>query len=312
MVDTLLSTASLRPRTGADSRGDVRRRTTGPQHYRVDGRETDETTVSHEGMVASRSRVSRRTSTESPHPRCVTLAFRNLCVLLEGRRSKHGLSTNDSTRIYRHTEQAQRSLVGSYDCRSQERHEEPHSTVWIVVQGRLLRCALEHLRHLSVRESLALDPDKKATEKARTFTDIVCNDFKFSSGTHADLRSQPDSPDGPEPRHHHGKNFSRASSAESGTTSSGAKLETKSTAEPTVIPSATKMKNTTSVVPNTNEPEHITITDETLDNQSHDMETDDNATYVLVPETQPNSATHTSQDLPQSAFFTAASNSWQT
>ena len=121
--------------------------------------------------------------------------------------SKHGFSTNDSTRIYRHTEQAQRSLVGSYDCRSQERHEEPHSTVWwIVVQGRLLRCALEHLRHLSERESLALDPDKKATEKARTFTDIV-NDFKFSSGTHADLRSQPDSPDGSEPRHHHGKIF---------------------------------------------------------------------------------------------------------
>ena len=44
--------------------------------------------------------------------------------------------------------------------RSQEQHEEAHGTVWIVVQGRLLRCALEHLRHLSERESLSIDRDK--------------------------------------------------------------------------------------------------------------------------------------------------------
>ena len=41
--------------------------------------------------------------------------------------------------------------------RSQEQHEEAHGTAWIVVQGRLLRCALEHLRHLSERESLSID-----------------------------------------------------------------------------------------------------------------------------------------------------------
>ena len=38
--------------------------------------------------------------------------------------------------------------------RSQERHEEAHGTVWTVVPGRLLRCALEHLRHLSERRVL--------------------------------------------------------------------------------------------------------------------------------------------------------------
>ena len=41
--------------------------------------------------------------------------------------------------------------------RSQEQHEEAHGTVWIVVQGRLLRCAAGHLRHLSEGESLSID-----------------------------------------------------------------------------------------------------------------------------------------------------------
>ena len=62
--------------------------------------------------------------------------------------------------------------------RSQEQHEEGHGTVWIVVQGRLLRCAPEHLRHLSERESLSIDRDKGDKDKARTFTDIV-QDFRM-------------------------------------------------------------------------------------------------------------------------------------
>ena len=52
--------------------------------------------------------------------------------------------------------------------RSQEQPDEAHGTVWIVVQGRLLRCALEHSRHLSERESLSIDRDKGDREKART------------------------------------------------------------------------------------------------------------------------------------------------
>ena len=70
--------------------------------------------------------------------------------------------------------------------RSQEQHEEAHGTVWIVVHGRLMRCAPEHLRHLSERESLSLDRDKGVEERPRTFTDIV-QDFTFSKGTHVDL-----------------------------------------------------------------------------------------------------------------------------
>ena len=104
------------------------------------------------------------------------------------------------------SEQTQGCLVGSCDSsgsgkgRSQEQHEEAHGTVWIVVQGRLMRCAPEHLRHLSERESLSLDRDKGVEERPRTFTDIV-QDFKFSKGTHVDLRSQSDRPEGSEPRH---------------------------------------------------------------------------------------------------------------
>ena len=64
--------------------------------------------------------------------------------------------------------------------RSQEQHEEAHGTVWIVVQGRLMRCAPKHFRHLSERESLSLDREKEVEEKTRTFTDIV-QDFKFSN-----------------------------------------------------------------------------------------------------------------------------------
>ena len=69
--------------------------------------------------------------------------------------------------------------------RSQEQCEEAHGTVWIVLQGRLLRCAPQNLRLLSI------DPDKGNAGKARTFTDIA-QDFHFSKGTHVDLRRQPD------------------------------------------------------------------------------------------------------------------------
>ena len=96
------------------------------------------------------------------------------------------------------------TVLGQEMGRSQEQHEEARGTVWIVVQGRLLRCAAEHLRHLSERESLSIDGDKGDREKARTLTDIF-QDFRFSKGTHLDLRSQHDFPDGSEPRHFSGK-----------------------------------------------------------------------------------------------------------
>ena len=93
----------------------------------------------------------------------------------------------------------------------------------------------------------------------------------------------------------------RASPAESGTTSSGAKPETKFPAEPAVTPSVTKMEDTTFAAPNTSKPEHVTTTNETLDNPSPDIETDDNGTSVPVPDSRPNSETHKFQGLPPSA-----------
>ena len=57
--------------------------------------------------------------------------------------------------------------IGAWLGPATERYEEAHGTGWIVVHGRL-RCAPGHLRHLSERESSALDRDKRDTEKART------------------------------------------------------------------------------------------------------------------------------------------------
>ena len=78
--------------------------------------------------------------------------------------------------------------------RSQEQHEKVHGAVWIVVQGRLLRCAPEHLRHLSERESLSNDGDKRRQGESWNVHGHVVQDFRFSKGTHADLRSQHDPP----------------------------------------------------------------------------------------------------------------------
>ena len=48
-------------------------------------------------MVASRSRVSRRTSTKPSNTHISTLAFRNTCELLESRCSKYGFLAHDTT-----------------------------------------------------------------------------------------------------------------------------------------------------------------------------------------------------------------------
>ena len=56
-------------------------------------------------------------------------------------------------------------LAQEMGCR-QEQHEKAHGTVWIVLQGRLLRCALDHLRHLNERESLSIDRDKRSQRES--------------------------------------------------------------------------------------------------------------------------------------------------
>ena len=150
---------------------------------------------------------------------------------------EYGFSAHDSAGVYRTSEQTQGCMVGPATVleemgRSQEEHEEAHGTVRIVAQGRLLRCALDHLRHLNERESLSIDRDKGDREKARTFTDIV-QDFGFSKGTHVNLRSQYDPPGGSEPRHFSGKIFVRTPTEMPGTSSSGMRTETRRVVEPT-------------------------------------------------------------------------------
>ena len=71
------------------------------QCYAIDGRETGKTAVSHQGVVANRSRISRRTNTEPTYTRCST--------------------------------QSRCPSMGSLPTVRQA-----HGTVWIVVQDRLL------------------------------------------------------------------------------------------------------------------------------------------------------------------------------
>ena len=178
-------------------------------------------------------------------------------------------------------------LAHEMSRRSRERHEETHGTVWIVVQGRHLQCAPEHLRQLSEHESSAIDRDKKSTEKAQDLHGH-CTGFLilewYSRETARSARSSRWS----EPRHLHGKMLLELP------------LQCPVRPQAAVSPSSTNVEETTLVAPNTSEPEHVTTPDETLDNQSHDMENDDNATSVPVPESQPNSAAHTPQVLPLS------------
>ena len=55
------------------------------------------------------------------------------------------------------------SVLAQEMGRSQEQHEEAHGTVWIVVQGGLLRCAPEHLRHLSANVKVCRSTETKET-----------------------------------------------------------------------------------------------------------------------------------------------------
>ena len=159
--------------------------------------------------------------------------------------------------------------------RSQEQHEEAHGTVWIVVQGRLLRCAPEHLRHLSERESLSIDRDNGDKDKARTFTDIV-QDLRFSKDAHVDLRSQHD--------HLSGKIFVRTPTEMPGSSLSGTRTETKPVVEPTVIPIATNSENQIPATHDVSELILVPGTDEMHDRECLDMETDDPNTTTTVPE----------------------------
>ena len=162
--------------------------------------------------------------------------------------------------------------------RSQEQHEEAHGTVWIVVQGRLMRCAPGHLRHLSERESLSLDREKGVEEKGRTCTDIV-QDFKFSKGTHVDLRSQSDPPEGSEPRHLSGRIFFENANRDVWNESRVERIQRRYLWLSLLLSRATlKWKNRCLSHLTPPETRPVTETDEMR------METDDHATEIPVPE----------------------------
>ena len=173
--------------------------------------------------------------------------------------------------------------------RSQEQHEETHGTVRIVVQGRLLRCGFDHLRHLNERESLSIDRDKGDREKARTFADIV-QDFGFSKGAHVDLRSQYDPPVGSEPRHISGKIFVRTPTVLPGTSSSGMRTET----SPLLYRAAMN---------DSSEPKPAPETDGTHGEESPCMETDDLDTKTSAPEPPSVSQSVSPSQLPQHRIY---------
>ena len=85
------------------------------QYHGVNGREIGKAAVSHEGVVASRSRVPHRTSTKPTHTCCSTRALWNSCVRLESPRPEYGFSAHDSAGVYRTSERTQGCMVGSCD-----------------------------------------------------------------------------------------------------------------------------------------------------------------------------------------------------
>ena len=116
-------------------------------------------------------------------------------------------------------------------------------------------------------------------------------------GTHLDLRSQPDPPDGPS----RWEKFLGASLAVLGTNSFGVKPETKPTVELVVTASGPRMEETTSPAPDRSQPKHFATTGETYENPPLDLEADDKGTSVPGSESHRDPATHVSQELPQCA-----------
>ena len=120
-------------------------------------------------------------------------------------------------------------------------------------------------------------------DEARTFTGI----FRFSKGTHVDLRSQHDPPGGSEPRHLSGKIFVRRPTEMPGTSSSGMRTETRLVVEPTPFRAPQNLENPMLATHVSSEPTPVLGTDDTQDRESPDMETDDPDTTATVPEPPP-------------------------
>ena len=200
-------------------------------------------------------------------------------MLLESRRSEYGFFAHDSAGLYSNSEQRQRCMVGSCDSSGSGDGSEPRAT-----RKRLIAQSGSWCRDdLCDVEACRSTETKTTKEKARTFTDIV-QDFRFSKGSHVDLRSQHDPPDGTEPRHLSGQIFARTPTEMPGSSSSEMRTERKPVVEPTVIPSATNLENLMLETHDSGGPTPVPGTDETQDRESLDMETDDPDTTVTVSE----------------------------
>ena len=166
-----------------------------------------------------------------------------------------------------------------------------------MVQGRLLRCAPEHLRPANVKvcDSTETWETWGKLERSQTL-------FRIKSSrrvTHIDLRSQSDPPEGPEPRHLSGKIFLRTPTGVSETSSSGMRTATKPVVETAAISSDTTMENLTSATHDTSDLKPATETDETHDKESPDMETDDSDTKTPVPESSATAQSFSPSQLPR-------------
>ena len=145
-------------------------------------------------------------------------------MLLESQCSEYGFLAHDTTRVHSTSEQTQGCLVGSCDSSGSGKKGEARSNTKKLMAQSGSWCKVDSCDvHLNICDiSLNEKVCHSIPRKSRTFTDIV-QDFKFSKGTHVDLRSQSDPPEGSEPRHLSGRFFLRTPTEMSGTSSSGAR-----------------------------------------------------------------------------------------
>ena len=187
--------------------------------------ETGKTAVSHEGVVASRSQVSRRTSTEPTYTRCSTLALWNSCLQLESPRSERGFFVHESAAIYRNSEQTQGCMVGSCDSSGSGNGSESRATrrgSWHSLdRGAGDDFCDVHLNTCDISANVKVCQLTETRETVKKSSNVHghCSGFPFfERHTHVDLRSQHD---GSEPRHFSGKIFVRTPTETPRTSSSG-------------------------------------------------------------------------------------------
>ena len=172
-------------------------------------------------MVASRSRISRRTSTEPTYTRCSTLA----CLLLESRRSEYGFFAHDSAGICGNSTQTQRCIVWVLRQFWLKRWVDANSNTKRLMAQSGSWCRVDFCDvHLNTCDITANVKVCRSTETKETRTKLE----------RSLTRSQHDPPDVSEPRHPSENFFVRTPTEMPGSSSSEMRTETKPVVEPTV------------------------------------------------------------------------------